>query len=84
MLKTCYKKANSKESFFELLNGSGVPTYERSGKITGVLFKGYKFRFSRIGFTEERINELDKSIDRHKELEQVRSKRKKEIGIERE
>jgi hypothetical protein len=30
-------------------------------KTIGVIFKNYKFRFKRLGFTEERFEELDKS-----------------------
>lgn len=73
-LKTCYKKAESKETFLELLHDCGLKTYERSGKITGVIDNGIKFRFSRLGFTEERLADLDKTKLRGKELRGVRGK----------
>lgn len=74
MLKTCYKKAHSKEIFFQLLKESGLKTYDRSGKTTGVIHNNYKFRFNRLGFTEERFNELVKSEKRERGLRKTRNK----------
>jgi hypothetical protein len=67
-LKTCYKKANSKETFFELLHESDLKTYERTGQTTGVVFNGQKFRFNRLGFTEERFERLERIENRQKNL----------------
>jgi hypothetical protein len=74
MLKTCYKKANSRDTFFELLKECNLQTYDRSGKTTGVVFNNLKFRFSRLGYTEDRIMNLDKSFYRGKELSKLRVK----------
>ncbi len=74
IMKTCYKKANSKESFFELLAECGIKNYVRGGKISGVVFQERKFRLKGIGFTNQKIEELDKSIFRKKELFSVRNK----------
>ncbi len=85
-LQTCYKKVFSKESFFELLNESGLSSYSRGGKVTGILYQGRKFRFSTLGFTDEKLKELDKSIEREKELRRLRengNEKSKERGIER-
>lgn len=82
ILKTCYKKANSRETFFELLKDCNVPTYERSGKTTGVVFNEIKFRFSRLGFGEERLIYLDRSLNRSKELENSRTQKEKNTAIE--
>lgn len=79
ILKTCYKKANSKESFFELLKECKLKIYERGGKISGVYFANKKFRFKRIGFSEERLEELNKSFNRGKELGVAREKKGKNI-----
>jgi len=73
ILKTCYKKANSKETFFELLAECGVKNYERGGKISGVIFQDRKFRLKKLGFGEERIVVFDKTIDRKKELNRARN-----------
>ncbi len=82
ILKTCYKKANSKEIFFQLLNESGLKTYQRSGETTGVVHNNYKFRFSRIGFTDERFEELNKLTIRENELGKTR-KKERERSLER-
>ena len=79
MLKTCYKKANSKDDFFENLKESGLKTYIRGGKITGIVFCNKKFRLKRLGFTEERLQELDKSLIREKGLGELRKKSKEKI-----
>jgi hypothetical protein len=74
MLKTFYKKASSREDFFEMLKESSLTSYSRGGKLTGVLYQGRKFRLGRLGFTDERLNELDKSFRRGKELQKVRER----------
>lgn len=79
MLKTCYKKAASKDNFYENLKESGLTTYIRGGKISGIIFNDKKFRINRLGFTEERLNELDKSINRGKEIGELREKSKDKI-----
>lgn len=76
IIESCYKRANSRENFFELLNGSVLKPYERGGKISGVICGKRKFRLKRLGFTEEKIVELDKLLERKKELIQTREKQK--------
>lgn len=76
MLKTCYKKANSRDSFFELLRESGLSTYVRGGRISGVIFKDRKFRLKTLGFTEERLQGLDRALIQSKELNRVREETK--------
>lgn len=84
MLKTCYKKAISKENFFELLKDCDLETYTRNGVITGVVFCNLKFRFKRLGFSEERIQDLDIGMKRGREIQKVRQERKnKDRGLER-
>jgi hypothetical protein len=72
IMKTCYKKANSKESFFELLAECGIHSYKRGCRISGFVFEKRKFRLGKLGFEEERINQLDKSIKRNQDLNVVR------------
>jgi len=76
MLKTCYKKADSKDSFYENLKLCGLTTYIRGGKISGIIFNEKKFRINRLGFTDERLEELNKSINRVKEIGELREKSK--------
>lgn len=79
MLKTCYKKADSKDDFYENLRASGLSTYIRGGRISGILYNNKKFRINRLGFTEERLEELNKSINRNKEIGSLRNKSKAKI-----
>jgi len=72
MLKTCYKKANSRDTFFEMLKESGLSTYVRGGRISGVVFSDRKFRLKTLGFTEERLQELDRTLKQSKEMNRVR------------
>ena len=83
MLKTCYKRAISKEDFFLKLKESGLETYERSGKITGIKKGNMKFRFNRLGFTEQRIEDLNKFNEREKELNERRASKQKTINHNR-
>ena len=79
MLKTCYKKANSRDTFFELLKETGLSTYVRGGRISGVVFSDRKFRLKTLGFTEERLQVLDKTLKQSKELNNVRGNMKEII-----
>ena len=72
ILKTCYKKAISKDTFFELLNECGLKTYERGNKTTGIIYDTQKYRFNKFGFTQDRIEDLEKSIKRKDELSKLR------------
>jgi len=79
MLKTCYKKANSKDDFFELLKESGLSTYIRGGRIYGVVFSERKYRLKTLGFAEESLQELNKTLEQTKELNSLREKAKEKI-----
>lgn len=76
ILKTCYKASNSIEDFYTKLKECGVNSYNRGGKTTGVIYGKHKFRFNRLGYTEERLEDLNKSFKRSKELGDVRGKSK--------
>lgn len=84
MLKMCYKKAISKDTFFEMLNENGLKTYIRGGRVSGVIFNGKKFRINRLGFTDERLQYLDRSLKREKDLRELRKKsNEKKLGRNR-
>jgi hypothetical protein len=68
----CYKKAVSKESFLELLQNCNLKTYQRNEKITGVVFNGQKFRFNRLGFPNEKFENLEQRGIREKNLSEMR------------
>jgi hypothetical protein len=79
ILKTCYKASASKDDFFKKLKECEIKTYERGGKTTGLLFKNLKFRFNRLGFTEDRLEQLNKSFKRGRELSGARGNIEKTI-----
>ena len=76
MLKTCYKKSESKNEFYEYMKECGLQEYIRGGRISGIVFNNKKYRLKTLGFTEERLQMLDKSINRENELKNIRSKEK--------
>jgi len=75
MLKTCYKAAKSKEDFYKKITDCGLKTYSRRGKITGVIFHNQKFRINRLGFTDERLEDLNRSFKRKDDLNISREKK---------
>jgi len=54
MLKTCYKKAESKEDFYNKLKECGLKIYERGGKVTGVIIDDIKHRFKGLGYEQKK------------------------------
>jgi len=83
MLKTCYKKANSIQTFYLLLKECGLKTYDRSGKTTGIIHGNMKYRFNKFGYTNERLNYLERSNIRNQELTTLRDKKEKTQEIEK-
>lgn len=79
IINTCYKKAGSKANFFELLKDCDLSPYVRGGKISGVIFHDKKYRLKRLGFNDERLQELDKTLIHNKEIITTRSKEKERI-----
>jgi hypothetical protein len=79
MLKTCYNKAISKDAFFVKLKECVLTTYIRGGRISGIIFCEKKFRLKTIGFTEKRLQELDKPINRKEEISRLRGNNKENI-----
>ena len=76
-LKACLGLSFSKEDFLKNLEKFNVRTYFRSGKVTGVIINGRKFRFSRIGIENDIFQELNDYKNRKKELEVLRIVKKK-------
>jgi hypothetical protein len=79
MLKTWYKKADSKEDFFDMLRNSGLKTYEREGKVSGVIFGENKHRFKGLGYEQKFLDRLDRSTNRQTELREMRGIDKEDV-----
>lgn len=75
ILKDCYKKAKSPKDFFEMIREYWAEPYVRGGKISGVVFQGRKFRLKRIGFSSDKIEELDREMG----LKKVRENKKNKV-----
>ncbi|PQJ13018.1 hypothetical protein CJD36_004545 [Flavipsychrobacter stenotrophus] len=79
-LDESYNKAASLNHFLAQLKERNIEPYERGGKMTGVVAEGYKFRFSRLGYDLDRLQELDakksKSDAALKELGNIRNRGK--------
>jgi hypothetical protein len=58
-VRSCYETATSQHTFLERLREAGLHHYERKGLAQGiVLDDGMKFRFTRLGISQEQIKAL--------------------------
>ena len=64
--------SNSKETLIELLKHSNLKTYKRNGLTTGIVFNGKKFRLSKLGFSKERFDTLERTGKRELDLTEIR------------
>ncbi|MBK7853219.1 MAG: hypothetical protein IPJ66_19385 [Bacteroidetes bacterium] len=78
VLQLNYERSSSLDDFYSKLNKSKIETYQRSGKVTGVVFNGKKFRFSRLGISLELFQETSVERKRNNELKASRDLKKKE------
>ena len=71
ILERAYSDSVSTEDFFSKIREQHLETYERGGKIVGIA--GEKnMRFTTLGYTEEKFQELNIRQDRHADLEELR------------
>ncbi|MBK9543271.1 MAG: hypothetical protein KA251_02925 [Saprospiraceae bacterium] len=82
VLQSNYERSSSIDDFFSKLNVSKIETYQRSGKIIGVVFNGKKFRFSRLVISTETINNSTPNHDRLSEILYLRTTNKKQNKLE--
>ena len=66
-----------------MLKESGLSTNIREGRISGVVFSNREFRKTQ-GFTEERLQGLDKVLEQSRELSRVRGITRERIIRHRE
>jgi hypothetical protein len=81
ILEKCHADSLTQNEFYENVKNSGLELYERGGKIAGI-DDGRHYRFSTLGYTEERFEELKEREDRMESIEEVRSGREMEIEME--
>lgn len=67
-----------------MLKESGLLTYVRGRRISAVIYGERNFRLKSLGFTEERLQGLEKTLKRTRELSEKRGETKeKEIRRKR-
>lgn len=75
LLQQLERTARSQTDFLHLIQQAGHTPYYRSGRLTGILHQGdRKFRFSRLGYDTEKLQNLDKQLVAKEQLRQIRSK----------
>ncbi|MBK7853231.1 MAG: relaxase/mobilization nuclease domain-containing protein [Bacteroidetes bacterium] len=77
VLRSNYQRSVSIKEFFSKLNESKIETYQRSGRVTGIVFNGKIFRFSRLGISSELFQESSVEMKRNNELKGSRDLKKK-------
>lgn len=76
-LRILMQNSNSTKDLAEQLKTKGHEVYYRGGKMTGVNYKGeMKFRFSKLGFDKDCLDELDKEeLSSSKQMEELENLR---------
>jgi len=86
VLEQAYEQATSKKHFLSQIKALGHEPYVRNGKLQGVLYEGKKYRFSRLGFDENRFEQLEQAkapVDRELvQLQELRKGRLRELQKE--
>lgn len=73
-VRECFDKARTQNEFLELLTEAGLPHYERKDIATGVVFDGFKFRFSRLGIEKHELEKLPVDLSPEQQaLDEIRA-----------
>lgn len=86
MVQQFFASSRSQVEFLEKLEEAGLNQYERKGQAQGVVSPdGMKFRFSRLGISQQQIRSLPQIVITNKELimkEKVKSKETKQVEVD--
>jgi hypothetical protein len=63
-LSEAFAVSLSESEFYENIKEQGLNVYERGGKITGIEDDDRKYRFSTLGYTNEKFQELSQTSER--------------------
>lgn len=87
VLESAYQSSTSTEQFLSLLQDNGYSPYYRSGTLTGVSVENLRFRFSRLGYSQEKIKALsllqEKEEKELEELHRLRDAKNRATVVER-
>jgi hypothetical protein len=79
------QKSKSIDQFLSLLRAARYEPYYRTGKLTGVKHDGIKYRFSRLGYVTEVLNQPYKEQNREEStLNEIRVLRQKRDILQKE
>lgn len=83
-LDETYKISTSREDFLSKLQALGHEPYFRNGKFQGVKFEGehnFKFRISRLGYDEKKLQALDIRAKEEKDLKELTELRNQRSNV---
>lgn len=72
----CLSKAKSMDGFVQILKENKLRPYERNGRFTGVWYENLKFRFNRLQIDMDKVKELNKTVERERQIQIMRKGRK--------
>lgn len=72
VVQQAFSLSRTKKQFYARLHQSGIETYERGGKMTGVI-TNRKYRFTSLGITKDMLLSLDRFARRQQEAERLMS-----------
>jgi len=83
MLEKTYNAATSAADFLNRVKSQKLDVYERNNAVQGIIIDGQKFRFSRLGYDVQKIEELNHKIAFDEqdfvELKALRAGQKKDV-----
>lgn len=80
-----FNSAKTSKKFFKKLESEGLQLYERGGSITGIQGEKRRYRLKTLGYTKERIQELENSKEnRLDSISNLRSYKENDVGYELE
>jgi len=71
-INICLAKAKSMESFIQILKAENIRPYERGGRFSGVWYENLKFRFNRLQINRDKVVELNKTVERERQIQTMR------------
>lgn len=84
-LQEAYNQSKTAKDFYLNISRSGLSTYSRGGKIIGLEQGNKRYRFKTLGFSDERINNIEHHVrtqDRLREIKQVHEQERDKRAID--
>ena len=78
-LAEIYNTSTSQKGFLKTLSSKGMEVYTRNGRIAGLKGDKRKYRLKTLGFSKERLAELDTMNTRMKEIKKLNKNNSKDL-----